>query len=237
MIGTIEVIIRTLSAFILLICITHLLGKQTISKMTYHDYITSITIGSIAGNLAFNTSIRFSNFITALIILSTFIFLATLVSLKNKKARAIFNGEPTVVIQDGKILEENIEKLKVTMDSFNQALRRRDIFDIDEVEFAIFEPDGHLSILKKPLYRFVTREDLGISSPSQSDFPIEIIMDGQIIDKNITQNNLTKTWIFTEIERRGLKLADVSYCVRGTNSQLYFDLYKDQIHSPVDIEE
>lgn len=237
MIGTIEVIIRTLSAFVLLICITHLLGKQTISKMTYHDYITSITLGSIAGNLTFNTSIRISNYFTALIIFSTFLFLATLVSLKNKKARELFNGQPTVVIQDGKILEKNLEKLKVTMDSFNQALRRRDIFDIDEVEFAIFEPDGHLSILKKPLYRFVTREDLGISSPSQSDFPIEIIMDGQFIDKNMTQNHLTKDWIDTEVEQRGLKLADVSYCVRGTNGQLYFDLYNDKIDSPIDIEQ
>ncbi|PGZ93018.1 MULTISPECIES: DUF421 domain-containing protein [unclassified Bacillus (in: firmicutes)] len=236
MIGTVEVIIRTLTAFVLLICITHLLGKQTISKMTYHDYITSITLGSIAGNLTFNTAINFRNYITALIIFSTFLFLATLVSLKNKKARAIFNGEPTVVIQDGKILEKNIEKLKVTMDSFNQALRRRDIFDIDEVEFAVFEPDGHLSILKKPIHRFVTRKDMGISNPSQSDFPIEIIMDGQFINKNITQNHLTKEWIITEIDQRGLNLSDVSYCVRGTNGQLYFDLYKDQINSPVDIE-
>lgn len=236
MIGTFEVIIRTFSAFVLLICITHLLGKQTISKMTYHDYITSITIGSIAGNLAFNTSIRFSNFITALIILSIFIFLATLVSLKNKKARALFNGEPTVVIQDGKILEKNLVNLRVTMDSLNQALRRRDIFDIDEVEYALFEPDGHLSILKKPEYRFVTRKDLGIISPSQSDFPIEIIMDGQVVKKNISQNHLTIDWLMTELKQRGLILADVSYCVRGTNGQLYFDLYKDLIHSPVDIE-
>jgi len=236
MIGTVEVIIRTLLAFVLLICITHLLGKQTISKMTYHDYITSITLGSIAGNLTFNTSIHFRNYITALTIFSMFLFLATLVSLKNKKARALFNGEPTVVIQDGKILEKNIEKLKVTMDSLNQALRRRDIFDIDEVEFAIFEPDGHLSILKKPIHRLVTRKDMGISSPSQSDFPIEIIMDGQLINKNITQNHLTKEWIITEIEQRGMNLTDVSYCVRGTNGQLYFDFYKDQINSPVDIE-
>ncbi|MGG2025871.1 DUF421 domain-containing protein [Gottfriedia sp. S16(2024)] len=237
MVGTLEVIIRTFSAFVLLVCITHLLGKQTISKMTYHDYITSITLGSIAGNLTFNTSIRFSNYLTALIIFSAFLFLATLVSLKNRNARALFNGEPTVVIQDGKILEKNLEKLRVTMDSLNQALRRRDIFDIDEVEYAIFEPDGHLSILKKPSHRFVTKEDLGIISPSHSDFPIEIIMDGELINKNITQNHLTTDWLNTELEQRGLILADVSYCVRGTNGQLYFDLYKDRIHSPVDIEE
>ncbi|MFB7142823.1 DUF421 domain-containing protein [Gottfriedia sp. NPDC056225] len=236
MVSTLEVIIRTFSAFVLLICITHLLGKQTISKMTYHDYISSITLGSIAGNLTFNTSIKFSNYITALIIFCTFLFLATLVSLKNRKARALFNGEPTVVIQDGKILEKNLEKLRISMDSLNQALRRRDIFDIDEVEYAIFEPDGHLSILKKPSYRFVTRKDFGIFSPSQSAFPIEIIMDGKVINRNLTQNHLTKDWIMTELEQRCLSLADVSYCVRGTNGQLYFDLYKDRIDSPVDIE-
>ncbi|PEJ57100.1 hypothetical protein CN692_14510 [Bacillus sp. AFS002410] len=237
MFGTLDVIIRTLSAFVLLICITHVLGKQTISKMTYHDYITSITIGSIAGNLAFNTSIKFSNYVTALIILCAFLFLATLVSLKSRKARALFNGEPTVVIEDGKILEKNLLKLRITMDSLNQGLRRRDIFDIDEVEYAIFEPDGHLSILKKPPYRFVTRQDLGIFSSSNSQFPIEIIMSGQIIHKNITQNHLTKDWIMTELKQRGLILADVSYCVRGTNGQLYFDLYNDKIDSPIDIEQ
>lgn len=233
---TFEVILRTLSAFVLLTCIAHILGKQTISQMTSHDYIASITLGSIAGNLTFNTSIDFSNFITALVIFSTIIFIATLISLKNRKARALFNGEPTVVIEDGKILEKNLKKLKFTLDSLNQSLRKKDIFDIDEVEYAIIEADGQLSVLKKPPYRYVTRKDLGISTPPQSSFPIELIMDGQIITKNFTQHHFTTSWIYTELKQRGLTLTDVSYCVQGTNNQLYFDLYKDKIHSPIDKE-
>ncbi|MEH6937055.1 DUF421 domain-containing protein [Bacillus sp. JJ664] len=233
---TFEVILRTLTAFVLLTFIAHILGKQTISQMTFHDYIASITLGSIVGNLTFNTSIHFSNFITALVIFSTIIFIATLVSLKNRKARALFNGEPTVVIQDGKILEKNMETLKFTIDSLNQSLRRKDIFDIDEVEYALIEADGQLSVLKKPPYRNVTRKDLGITTPLQSTFPIELIMDGQIITKNFTQNQLTKSWILTELKQRGLTLTDVSYCVQGTNEQLYFDLYKDKITSPIDKE-
>ncbi|MBU8589651.1 DUF421 domain-containing protein [Priestia megaterium] len=236
MVGIFEVIIRTIIAFVLLISIAHLLGKQTIAQMTYHDFIASITIGSIAGNLTFNTSIRFSHFIIALIIFSAIIFLATLVSLKNRNARALLNGEPTVVIQDGKILEENMEKLKFTMDSLNQALRKKDIFDIDEVEYALIEADGHLSVLKKPPYRNSTKKDVGIKIPTASAFPIELIMDGQIIDKNFTQNQLKKSWIFTELDHRGFALPDVSYCVKGTNGQLYFDLYKDEITSPIDTE-
>jgi len=236
MIMTIEVILRTLSAFVFLTCIAHILGKQTISQMTFHDYIASITIGSIVGNLTFNTSIRFSNFITALVIFSSIIFVVTLVSLKNRNARALFNGEPTVVIENGKILEKNLEKLKFTLDSLNQSLRRKDIFDIDEVEYALIEANGQLSVLKKPPYLYVTRKDLGITTAPQSSFPIELIMDGQMITKNFTQHHLTKSWINTELKQRGLTLSDVSYCVKGTNDQLYFDLYKDKITSPIDIE-
>lgn len=236
MIVTFEVILRTLSAFVLLTCIAHILGKQTISQMTYHDYIASITLGSIVGNMTFNTSIHFSNFISALVIFSAIIFIVTLISLKNRNARSLLNGEPTVVIQNGIILEKNLEKLKFTIDSLNQSLRRKDIFDIDEVEYAIIEDDGQLSVLKKPPYRNVIRKDLGINAPPQSTFPIELIMDGQIIDKNFTENHLTKSWLFTELKQRGLTLTDVSYCVQGTHGQLYFDLYKDGITSPIDKE-
>jgi uncharacterized membrane protein YcaP (DUF421 family) len=148
----------------------------------------------------------------------------------------LLSVEPTVVIQDGKILEENMKKLKLTMDSLNQALRGKDAFDIDEVEYAIVGADGHLSVLKKPPHRNVTKKDLGIFTPAHSAFPIELIMDGQMIDKNFTQNHLTKSWLVTELELRGLALPNVSYCVRGTNGQLYFDLYNDKITSPIDTE-
>ncbi|MDC2863178.1 DUF421 domain-containing protein [Bacillus sp. BP-3] len=236
MITALEVITRTLIAAVLLVCIAQLLGKQIISRMTYHDFIVSIMLGTIAGNLTFNTSIHSRNFIIALITFSAIMFIFALISLKNRNARALLSGEPTVVIQDGKILEKNMEKLKFTIDSLNQALRNKDVFDIDEVEYAIIETNGNLSVLKKPEHKNVTKKDLGIFNPIKASFPIELIMDGQIIDKNFTQNNLTKNWLFTELARRGLTLPDVSYCVRGTNDQLYFDLYKDKITSPVDIE-
>lgn len=234
--SVVEVVVRTMITFVLFICIAHFLGKQAISQMTYHDFIASITLGSIAGNLTFNTSIRLSNFIIAAVLFSGIIFLTTLISLKNRNARAIFNGEPTVVIQNGKILENNMKKLKLTMDSLNQALREKNAFDIDQVDYAIIEADGHLSVLKKPQHQIITRKDLGLFTSARSSFPIELIMDGQIINKNLKQNQLTKSWLSAEIKNRGLNPANVSYCVRGTNGQLYFDLFGDGIASPVDTE-
>ncbi|WP_216827376.1 DUF421 domain-containing protein [Alkalihalobacterium elongatum] len=233
---SIDIIFRCFLAFILLISIAHLLGKQTISQMTYHDFIATIVLGAVAGNLTFNTSFSTKYIIVALVTFSGILYLSTFISLKNRNIRALLSGEPTVVIQDGKILEQNLKKLKFTMDSLNQALREKDVFDIDEVEYAIMETDGHISVLKKLPYRNTVKKDIGIFTPNQAFFPIELIMDGQIIEKNFTQNLLTMEWLNTELANRGLKLEEVSYCVRGTNNQLYFDLYNDKIHSLVDIE-
>ncbi|WP_100487962.1 DUF421 domain-containing protein [Sporolactobacillus pectinivorans] len=236
MAGILDVIIRTVVTFVLFMFIAHIIGKQAISQMTYHDFIASITLGSIAGNLTFNTTIQFSHFLIAALLFSGIIFLTTIFSLKSRKARAILNGEPTVVIENGKILEKNMGKLKLTMDSFNQALREKNAFDIDEVDFAVIEADGELSILKKQPYQTVTKKDLDIFSSGLSSFPVELIMDGQMINKNLEQNHLTKSWLLQEIKQRGLSPSNVSYCVRGTNRQLYFDLFNDKIHSPVDAE-
>lgn len=236
MLELLEVLFRTILAFTLLISIAHLLGKQTISQMTYHDFIASIMIGGIAGNLTFNTNFRIEHFIIVLVVFSTLLLLATILSLKNRNIRTLLSGEPTVIIENGKILEGNLKKLRYTMDSLNQSLREKDVFDIDEVEYAIIEMDGHLSVLKKHPYRNIINRELGIFSSKKSNFPIELIMDGQIVEKNFSQNHLTMDWLNAEIAARGLKLKDISYCVRGTNNQLYFDLFNDRIKSPLDVE-
>lgn len=233
----IEIMIRTSASFILLMIVAHILGKQTISQMTYHDFTAAIMIGAITANMAFNIQLKFWNIITSLIVFSFITFLITFLSLKNRRARKWFSGEPTVVIENGKILENNLKKLKYTLDSLNQALREKEIFNIEEVEYAILEPDGHLSILKKAPYRNVTLKDLSIlTSAPKENFPVELIMDGKIIEKNLEENNIFKDWLYQELEKRSVTVKDVFYAVKGTNNQLVFDFYADNVNSPTDVQ-
>lgn len=232
-----EIIIRTSASFILLMIVAHILGKQTISQMTYHDFIAAIMIGAITANMAFNIQLKFWNIITSLIVFSFITFLIALLSLKSRTARKWFSGEPTVVMENGKILENNLKKLKYTMDSLNQALREKEIFNIEEIEYAILEPDGHLSILKKAPYRNVTLKDLSIlTSVPKENFPVELIMDGKIIEKNLEENKINKEWLYQELDKRSVSVKDVFYAVRGTNNQLVFDFYADKVNSPTDIQ-
>lgn len=231
-----ETIIRTVVAFVLIMLITRVLGKHTIARMTYNDFVASITLGAIIGNLAFNTHLKTWNLITSFLIFSGIAYLISFISLKSRKIRKWFAGKPTVVIENGKIMEQNLRKIQFTLDTLNQELREKDIFDIEEVQYAILELNGKLSVLKKPEYRPLIQKDLLLTNTTKIQFPVELIMDGKIMSDNLQQIGLSKEWLSKQLQQRGVTAEEVCYAIRGTQGKLFFDLYQDQIRHPIDQE-
>lgn len=232
----VEVIFRTIISFSLLLIGTRILGKQTISQMTMFDFVATISLGAISANLAFNTTIKIHHTIIAFSVYVVIIFLIAIISLKNRKGRKFLAGDPTIVIQNGKILEGNMNKMRYTLDYLNQQLRERDVFNIEEVLFAIVETNGTLTVLKRPQFRNVTRQDLMIAIMPEQKLSIELIMDSEIIEENLKQNNLTYSWLESELKKRNLTTDDVVYAVLAPNGNLYVDTYRDFIQSPIDKE-
>ncbi|NLP52240.1 DUF421 domain-containing protein [Bacillus sp. RO1] len=231
----IEVVIRSILAFSILLIGTRILGKQTISQMTLFDFIAGISLGAITANLAFNLTIDIHHFLISFFIFVLILFITAYISMKSRKARKILAGDPTVIIQEGKILENNMRKMRYTLDYLNQQLREKDIFEIEEVLYAMVEPNGTLTVLKKPLFRSVTPKDLQLQ-PSEKMLPIELIMDGKIITKNLAEYNLSLHWLEGELRKRSVTCKEVLYAVRSSNGCLYFDYYDDNLPSPVDKE-
>jgi uncharacterized membrane protein YcaP (DUF421 family) len=232
----IEVILRSITSFSLLLIGARILGKQTISQMTMFDFVAAITLGAISANLAFNTSIKAHHTIIAFTVYVVIIFCIAIISLKSRKGRKFLAGDPTIVIQNGKILEGNMKKMRYTLDYLNQQLREKDVFNIEEVLFAIVEINGTLTVLKKPQFRHVTRQDLMVRVMPEQKLPIELIMDGEIIKENLEQNNLSFSWIDSELRKRNLTKHEVVYAVMAANGNMYVDTFKDHIHSPIDKE-
>ena len=221
--GSMDIIIRTLTSFILLWVFVQMLGKQTISQKTYHLYIASITMGTIAGNLAFNIKIKFMYFIIAIFIMGTVVFVLNLVAVRNPRFRKWIAGEPATLIQSGQILVESMERMRYSVDSLKQALRGKDIFNIEEVDCAILEIDGSLSVLKKAPYQPTTKEDLQqLSSPES--VPVELIYDGKIVTENMSHHRYSEKWLINELNKRNLAITEVSYAVVGTKGNLYIDI-------------
>ncbi|MCC9021343.1 DUF421 domain-containing protein [Bacillus nakamurai] len=231
-----EVIIRTALSFSILFIGARLLGKQTISQMTLFDFIAAISLGAITANLSFNTKLPIHYTVIAYTIFVTIIYGVAYFSMKNRAVRGFFAGKPTIVIQNGKILENNMKTMRYTIDYLNQQLREKDIFDVSQVQTAIIETNGGMSVEKKPEYAAVTRQDLGISAEQKKNFAVELVMDGELVTKNLKENHVSETWLRKELDKRQLKVSDVVYAVRGSNGCLFIDTYDDHITSPVDQE-
>ncbi|WP_028776026.1 DUF421 domain-containing protein [Shimazuella kribbensis] len=223
-----ETILRTILSVSLLMISIHIIGKQVISHMTYLHYIVHIALGSIAANLAFETKLNFFNLTVSFVIFVGISVLLSHLALKSRTLKKWIIGKPITLIDKGKILEKNLSKINMSLEVLTENLRKKDIFDMNEVECAVLEMDGGLSVLKKAIYLPVTCNDLALQKADIS-FPIELIVDGEIIFENLTRKNLTMNWLEKELVKRKLVHKDVNYMILGTNNQLYIDLYQDHL--------
>lgn len=226
---------RSIIAFTSLFVAARILGKQTVSRMTIFDFIAVVTLGSVTANLAFAMEIETRYIFIVFTIFVILIYLSAFISLKSEKARKLVAGDPTVVIENGKILEHNMKKMRYTLDYLNQQLRQKDIFSIDEVQYALVENNGLLSVKKKEQHLNVTRKDLNIYKP-EIKLPVELIMDGKILEENLQENNITLEWLQAELLKRQLNAESVVYALLTSSQTLYIDTHNDQLQSPMDVE-
>jgi uncharacterized membrane protein YcaP (DUF421 family) len=230
------ILIRSFSAFVILLLIARILGKQTISNMNFHEFVTTVILGAMAANFAFNEKIQVSHLLISLTVFTITSFVLSKLFLKFRNFKMWTEGTPTVLIEGGFILEDNLKKNNMTLDSLNQQLRQKDIFDIVDVEYALLEINGKLSVQKKKELQTVTLKDLQLDAGKAPQFPIELIIDGQRLQGNFDSNNIPESWLLSQLKSRGKQIEDIFYAVKGSNGQLYVDEYKDKIQHPIDVE-
>ncbi|WP_311079741.1 DUF421 domain-containing protein [Paenibacillus polymyxa] len=230
------ILIRSFSAFFILMLIGRILGKQTLSNMNFHEFVTAVILGAMAANFAFNQKIEVIHLLIALSVFTITSYILAKLFLKFRNFKMWTEGTPTVLIEGGFILEDNLKKNNMTLDSLNQQLREKDIFNIEEVEYALLEINGKLSAQKKKELQAVTLKDLQLNAGNATQFPIELIIDGQLLHGNLNSNHIPESWLLSQLKARDKKLEDVFYAVKGSNGQLYVDEYKDKIQHPIDVE-
>lgn len=229
------VFFRAFIAFSSMLIYTRLLGKQHVSQLSFFDYILAITIGSMAATLTTDLS---SRAIAHWVGLTTWVFFALLLQYLTTKVRwwsKVIDGEPTVVVHNGKILEDNMAKMRYRYSDLMTQLREKNVFNLADVEFAILEPDGQLSVQKKSQHEPLTPADLNLPT-SYKGVATELVVDGVILQQNLKQVGLTEEWLRNELSRRGINdLKEVTLASLYTDGTLYVDVRKDQLQHPVNI--
>ncbi len=212
-----QAIIRTVISYILLLTATYFFGKRMTTHVNYHSFAVSITIGSIIANMGFETNLRFLPMLGSFLTLAFVFSLTSRISFKKVKFRKYLAGKPIVIIEKGEINLANTAKVKYTIDDLQQQLREQGIFTIEEIETAILEVSGKLSIQPKKEYKPVVKQDL---DQIYRQGAIELIIDGKIIAANLSAI-YTQEWLEKQCQAYKLNVEQVSYAVVGTNDSFY----------------
>lgn len=230
------IVVRVILFLVALFLLTRLLGKKQLSELSFFEYVSGITIGSIASEVIINTDNKVWHGIIGICVLSLLIYLVEFISVHSKKFRDFVEGSGTVIIKDGKILEENLKKEKYTTDELLQLLRGKDIFDLSEVEYAVLEAKGSLSVLPKKDFRPpLTRKDIGLDSVNEKETQ-SVIMDGEILDEALTAIGKNRRWLQTELAKKNVMLENVFLGQVNSYGALTVDLFDDKIQVPEDQE-
>jgi uncharacterized membrane protein YcaP (DUF421 family) len=229
------VLVRSIIAFFSLLIFAKILGKQQISQLTFFDYALGITIGSIAATLTTDLSSRAWPHFVGLFAWALLGYLMEYITEKWRYVAKYIEGEPAIVIMNGKIMEDVLRKMRYTAADIMALLRNKDVFDLSQVDFAIVEPNGQLSVLKKPDYEPLTPKDMNIVK-APSGISTELIYDGVLINENLRQLNKTEKWLTDQLKMNEVKdISEVFLATLTPSGSLYIDKYEDHIRKVTDI--
>jgi uncharacterized membrane protein YcaP (DUF421 family) len=203
-----EMIYRTTGAFVALLILARFLGKKQLSQLTFFHYITGIAFGSIAAEIAGQTDVKFMEGLTALIWWALLTMLASYISLKSSNLRIVLDDQPSIVIKEGAIMENAMKKEKLHVNDLMMMLREQSIFTLQDVHYAILETNGQLSVMKKITQQGATKQDVKASTTAPKYLPTELISDGKVMEKNLTELSLTEEWLMQELRKKGVESAD-----------------------------
>ena len=197
-----DVTIRAISSLITLFLITKMLGKKQVSQLSLFDYVIGISIGNFAAEMTINLESNEINGILAVVLFGLFAYLVSYLTMKSMTMRRFFMGTPTVIIQNGKILEKNLRKVKFDINDMLEEIRSNGYFDLSQVEYALMEANGKLSILPKSEYRPLTPKDMNLNMPNEG-ICANIIIDSKIMHNNLKMCKKDEKWLKKELKIKG----------------------------------
>lgn len=197
----IKVIGTALLSTITLFIIAKILGHKQMSQLDFFDYITGITIGSIAAELATELEDPWKP-LTAMVVYGIVAFLLSIVMSKIPRMRKFINGAPTIIMNNGKLYRENMKKAKLDLSEFMVMCRQEGYFNLNDIQTAVFEYNGRLTILPVSSKRPMNPEDMNIV-PQTEYICTEVIMDGRILEENLKRMGLDTKWLQKQLESQG----------------------------------
>ena len=198
-----KIVLTSILSEAVLFIIAKIMGHRQISQLDLFDYITGITIGSIAAELATEIESPMKP-LTAMLVYGLITVILNFATGKLPRIRKFVNGTPTIVLNNGKLYRKNMKKAKLDLSEFMVMCRQEGYFNLNDIQTAVFEYNGRLTILPRATKRPVNPADMNLA-PSPDKISTEVIMDGRILHDNIKRMGVDIKWLQKELESQGYK--------------------------------
>ncbi|MBZ4687533.1 MAG: hypothetical protein JG764_1166 [Clostridiales bacterium] len=219
-------IIRTAILYLAVVLAMKAMGKRQVGQLQPFELVVVITISAMAAIAMEDVGVPLVNSIIPIITVMVLQVILSLINLKSEKARGIICGKPSIVVENGKIVEEELRRLRINVNDLLEQMRSKNYFNIADVEYAIFETNGQLSVIPKSQKRAVQPEDLQIETKYEG-LPTTLIIDGKVNYNNLKKINLDENWLKTELSKFGINdIREVFFASLDTLGNLFFQTKK-----------
>jgi len=225
------ILLRAIGLYLLTFIIIRLMGNGNPSKITAFKFINYTIIAIIASLVSLG---MVENWVFGMLVLGVWVVFTValdFLSLKSKQIHDIVNGKSNILIDKGKVMEENMMKARMTSEELLSFLRSKNAFNLADVEFAVMETTGDVNVLLKADKKPITPHDMGNQVAPQSQTQT-IIMDGNVIDESLSNMGLNRNWLNMQLENVGVSLDNVFIGQADSSGELYVDLFDDSLQMP-----
>ena len=213
-------IIKGILIYVLALILSKLIGIKIISQMNFFDFIVGVSVGSMIAKIIINKDHVVFSGIVALVTFALLTILTSYLNLKSYSARRIINAKTLILVENGRIIDKNLKRLRITINELMMKLREKDVFNLEDVQFAIMESNGQLSVLIKANKQPITPYDMELKVKSSS-LVNDIIIDGKTVDKNIKIAGIDKKWLQSELKKKSINnIEEVFYAGVDQNKKL-----------------
>lgn len=206
-IEVLDVTVRSLLSLVTLFLVTKMLGKKQVSQLSLFDYVIGISIGNFAAEMSINLDTNYINGTVAVIIFGVVAYIVSILTMKSIYLRRFFMGVPTILIEHGKLLVNGMRKVKFDLNDLLEECRINGYFDISEIEYAIMETNGTVSILPKGEYKPIVMKDMKLKAEKQG-LCANVIIDGKVMKNNLDNIHKDEEWLIQQLKVKGYQELD-----------------------------
>ncbi|MDD3653888.1 MAG: DUF421 domain-containing protein [Desulfotomaculaceae bacterium] len=214
--------IRAIILFVVVVIGLRLMGKRQIGQLQPYELVIIIMLSAIAAVPMGNTGIPLVSGLFPILTLIVIQVVLSYVSLKSERARGIICGAPSVLIENGKIMEKELARQRYNINDLLEQLRSKDIPNISDIEFAILETSGQLSVILKSQKRPLVPADINLPTTYEG-LPVTLIIDGHVFYENLAKINIEPEWVLAELKKFGINsFKEVLFASLDTEGKLFY---------------